>query len=704
MAKILPCPRCDRNVSIPVDVLPTARVRCPHCKTDYALDEALDYVPPLLMLVTDEDLLVEAGGDETEALCEMPALVHPDRYEEGEPQVGEELIIEDDAAGEGFASAPSEEPQATIPFERADEFRLSNDDVAFSLEESELKFDELPSVASTGDDAEIAGEYPVVEEPLESLPLDRAGTDLAEFNMAGPFYQSGGIGSDGSETTSSGDVAADEQEPELEFDTELDTQDRSDDASPRVMQMEDDGELRFDAGEDSEDEIELESSEFSEAAGRPVEEDFDEVSFESPEIDQPDFSFDRKEAPPTPVVAASMAGGIEAPRLRGKPPKRRESSFLVTVIGYLVSAVIGLGLGYVVLLWSFPVPETDVLHVARYLPGWMVPASVETQSASNPVAVADISNPAPVKGDVEKRLNEPGSPFAEVEPKPSTSPPNNYATRTSATEAVPIAPTEPQPNGKAAALAPAEPAEEQKPVAEAPPVTNPPATPPSATVASTVKKPAIDPSTAPPATAKPTEEPKSPPTASAVGPRAAPQFSASDVKKSLADVRLQASNVLPGADKRKAKLQFYKKLYNLAAALTLAKDGQQEAELAAVRAEVQKLVRDLVSGEDSRKEMTYVAMQWLSRPAAKRGEHQGVVLIGKVQQVTPRGPVEEIGLKPEGWPHTVNIVTTGHVSLAPQTNVVVIGMIVDDPAGSLEGYQGSAKQVVWTDTILPAGE
>ena len=45
------CPRCEKQVSIPAGVDPTALVRCPLCVAEYALSEALDWGPPELIPV-----------------------------------------------------------------------------------------------------------------------------------------------------------------------------------------------------------------------------------------------------------------------------------------------------------------------------------------------------------------------------------------------------------------------------------------------------------------------------------------------------------------------------------------------------------------------------------------------------------------------------------------------------------------------------
>jgi len=73
MSTIAACPRCSQQVSIPIDVAPTATVRCPHCQVEYHLQEALSRIPPLLILV---DAGPSAKSDS--GIFGMPGLAEPD--------------------------------------------------------------------------------------------------------------------------------------------------------------------------------------------------------------------------------------------------------------------------------------------------------------------------------------------------------------------------------------------------------------------------------------------------------------------------------------------------------------------------------------------------------------------------------------------------------------------------------------------------
>jgi hypothetical protein len=54
MATISTCPGCSRLVTLPEDLAPSAAVRCPLCRAEYPLSEALASVPPLLIPVADQ--------------------------------------------------------------------------------------------------------------------------------------------------------------------------------------------------------------------------------------------------------------------------------------------------------------------------------------------------------------------------------------------------------------------------------------------------------------------------------------------------------------------------------------------------------------------------------------------------------------------------------------------------------------------------
>jgi hypothetical protein len=69
MTAVACCPRCFRQVSLPESDDHSVWVRCPHCSEEYALQTAIDFVPPALQIVPAPTLAAaeESDGHETSA-------------------------------------------------------------------------------------------------------------------------------------------------------------------------------------------------------------------------------------------------------------------------------------------------------------------------------------------------------------------------------------------------------------------------------------------------------------------------------------------------------------------------------------------------------------------------------------------------------------------------------------------------------------
>lgn len=67
------CPRCHDEISVPLGVRPSARVRCPLCREEMQLSEVLDRLPPMLEVLDAEDAYAapaagwQTGGESTYA-------------------------------------------------------------------------------------------------------------------------------------------------------------------------------------------------------------------------------------------------------------------------------------------------------------------------------------------------------------------------------------------------------------------------------------------------------------------------------------------------------------------------------------------------------------------------------------------------------------------------------------------------------------
>lgn len=82
--------------------------------------------------------------------------------------------------------------------------------------------------------------------------------------------------------------------------------------------------------------------------------------------------------------------------------------------------------------------------------------------------------------------------------------------------------------------------------------------------------------------------------------------------------------------------------------------------------------------------------------------NDGVVLIGRLRNVKPSGPLFEIEIELDGNSQSVYAITaddpTG--SLNSGERLVMLGAVVDDPKNNLGGYQGVHKQVVWSGFVI----
>ena len=67
MSAITSCPRCSARVTVPESAPSESRVRCPLCGGEYRLQEAIEYVPPELVLID------EPSGDESRGAGWMAA-------------------------------------------------------------------------------------------------------------------------------------------------------------------------------------------------------------------------------------------------------------------------------------------------------------------------------------------------------------------------------------------------------------------------------------------------------------------------------------------------------------------------------------------------------------------------------------------------------------------------------------------------------
>jgi len=597
--------------------------------------------------------------------------------------------------------ASAEEADSIVPFERPLK-PLSEGDAADELlpESANIRFEARtpPGDVSTS---------PVVQ----NLPFEGPALSSADRTREFEFDLSAGADKGTSAEqlhARAGAAAADEDEGELDFESEFDLEEPFDQevATAPLIDRDDAVEFEFDAAE-ADTELEMPPRASQDTPNLSPAPEFEGIDLERPDFEEPRLDSGTARG----RSDAQRPDSTAVPKVKAKPrqSRRRKPSRVMGLVGYALSAVIGLGLGYIILLWILPNPETDFLDVAGKLPSWMVPLALRTEPADTEVAITDVTSSPPIRGEVEQRLNSPTSPFSAVEPRstppqapPTTSPsvvgadsaasppaaipiaaPGDASTDASASEAasVPQAPDEPASSG------------DSKPTLAAPPTT----------IASTVNRPPLDGSERLIPAGRDEEQPPPAETKEPVGPINAPRFSMSDVEEAVGSVRQSAAALrdIDPAQARKAKVRFYKQLYHMAGVLTLADSSSDQNHERKVHDDVRALAREIADDPQRRGELGTVARQWLSLSPAKRGEHQGVLLMGRVEQVVRQGTVYEIRVALPGSPQPITIVTAKDITLAPHNNIVVLGSIVEDAPQAIQGYSGAEPVVVWSGMILP---
>ena len=184
-----------------------------------------------------------------------------------------------------------------------------------------------------------------------------------------------------------------------------------------------------------------------------------------------------------------------------------------------------------------------------------------------------------------------------------------------------------------------------------------------------------------------------------VGPTDDVHYTADELDQSLTDAR-DAAAALSAADKdavKKAKAQYYRKLYQLAETTTFV---APEAGAAPDTAKVRELLDEVAADPASFGEIGKAAGKWIA--IAKGKEHQGVVLAGAVQSVAKQGQVYETKVLLSDGTQAVSVLGAHKPTFASGDQVIVVGSIVSDPAHTIEGYEGTEATAVWCGLAIKA--
>lgn len=411
-----------------------------------------------------------------------------------------------------------------------------------------------------------------------------------------------------------------------------------------------------------------------------------------------------------------------APFPKPKPRKKQSSSAMRQIIGMALSGVIGLGMGYFILLWF---AGQDVINKAHLLPQWMVPAKFHSGASASPSAPSmknDALANAPLGGtkppasefpttsmDLSKiqgagqnggRVNELELANEPVSNNTGANDPTGFVDPADDPLNTTVAPPTIEPRAPKAV-----PKETDTPEVTVPsPVADPTATP------ETTGEPAT------PATEEPTAEEPASETPATEEPGASfepKQFVVKDAvavdgetlgtankEANLASDDLKAGSLTDNAAK-KTKLSAFQKFCDLAKAVTFV-DGDPAKEQLETRILTAEKVASLAAEEEATfKDVSEIAHQWIFRLPADRRPTSGVFLTGIVKDVQPAGELK-LATIDLGGDRIVNVVTPKDADVIVTDRVAVLGVIVEAPAAELTGYAGPEDKAVWSEHVIKA--
>ncbi|HEX6961861.1 MAG TPA: hypothetical protein VF175_08350 [Lacipirellula sp.] len=333
--------------------------------------------------------------------------------------------------------------------------------------------------------------------------------------------------------------------------------------------------------------------------------------------------------------------------LRTTPRRKRRRSGVRTMVGIVVGGAGGTLLAAYIVLWLTG-GQQDVLGVAKYLPASILPASA-AQVADDDSALRGADPPtSPAESDEQASslavVQDPSLKF-----DPAVAP---------ATAEQPIADTD-----------------EDNSLGNVLPQT--PATPPTE--------------------AEPQLEKKTWPTTPIVGDlRGVKLYSVDELAELIPAADAAHREFLAGDLAREESWSTmgpaYMTIASLAERYTLVDPAAQGPELVTKQIAAKDIFRGLVGKPERRADLATVAARWLQH--AKR-LNQGVVLVGRVADLSPQGKWTQYAINvPLGDSFVTAHVLMDRIEFSAGEEVAVVGVILNQPADQLAGYEGGAEQVI----------
>ena len=170
----------------------------------------------------------------------------------------------------------------------------------------------------------------------------------------------------------------------------------------------------------------------------------------------------------------------------------------------------------------------------------------------------------------------------------------------------------------------------------------------------------------------------------------APKVTAADVKEALDDAQTMARawNLADEADYLQLLRQTYFTLARLGEVITFAAPSIQPDRMA-----VAGLLMSLAKDDEKLAVLGKAGEVWLR----SQRDTAGVLLLGAVKSIEKQGDLYETKLAMSGGGSPISLCTDTDLADVYQvdSDVLVLGAIIDSPAANLKGYKGDAESVVW---------
>ena len=701
------CPRCNKQVLVPVDASSTARVRCPLCHEQYSLADALANLPPQLEVI--EELAQELPAEPLDAPAAAAVFSEP----LADVDLGSTSGAEKSEAESSFSDAP----ELGMPADR-DDFTLQDQDT--EIEDFNFGTGETP--------VHVAADEP---EPLvEVAPGDESALDFDTPTAESPSTEVESL-----ESAPAGD------EIEIDFGDAM-MAESSDGAGARDEGGIDFGQPQSEASEGDEMMLDFGTPDDGGATAEAGIVDFGEPVRDVPADDYqivPDFGEPDAAAPAEAVEEPTDKKGKKKKEKKEKkkkdaadettPKEPRKRSLVGTLAGVLLPLVITVPLALYGAMWLGP--DYDVLKIGPILPGWLPqPKKAATIARVNPLPPPTMPQPAaepPAAGENPQPQDQAPPVTTDAQPVPpaTESPAAAGPADEPALSPRSNAPTPPEPGPAAEAVAAEKPIADESPVEKPgvdehadrakPPLDKDAAempdepAPPKGDAANELDsligddaKPATEPEE------MPDEKPALEPTetvAEEVGPRDAGTFSPADLAQATNGV-LQANEKMMAAQAAKDDAQikstrkdFYLSLYGLANVVALVKDDPARPQLDTQRQGLERLAMVLAADPKRLDALRANGARWL---AFSKRTTPGVALAGTVQEVEHFGKLyyTKLQLGTAADAPVATLVSASDPGLEAHDEALSLGSILDKPDEQLDGYDGTDPLVVWSGLTL----